>query len=61
MEITLPFLLDTVIIVDDMLVKVPKLRYIDHDVHDVTKFLELAMDNYLIKTRVIGPPEKPII
>jgi hypothetical protein len=34
MEITLPYLPDAVIVVDDMLGKVPKLRYVDHDVRD---------------------------
>jgi hypothetical protein len=42
MDITLPYLLDAVITVDDMLGKVPKLRYVDHDVCDAAKFPELA-------------------
>jgi hypothetical protein len=46
MEITLPYLPDAVITMDDMLGKVPKLRYVDHDVHDVAKFPELAEENY---------------
>ena len=32
MEITLPFLPDAIPTIDDMLGKVPKLRYVDHDV-----------------------------
>jgi hypothetical protein len=39
MEITLPFLPDVVPTVDDILGKVPRLRYTDHDVRDMTKFL----------------------
>jgi hypothetical protein len=31
-DITLPYILDVVVIVEDMLKKVPKLRYSDHDV-----------------------------
>jgi hypothetical protein len=40
MEITLPFLLDVVPTVDDMLGKVPKLRYTDHDMCDMTNFFQ---------------------
>jgi hypothetical protein len=61
MEITLPFLPDTVPTVDDMLGKVPKLRYTDHDVHDTTKFPELAKENYLINTGEIGPLGRPVL
>jgi hypothetical protein len=42
MEITLPFLPDAVPTIDDMLGKVPKLRYVDHDMCDMTKFPELV-------------------
>jgi hypothetical protein len=45
MEITLPFLPNAVINVDDMLGKVPKLKYTDHDVHDATKFLDFVEEN----------------
>jgi len=38
MEITLPFLPDIVPIVDDMLGKVPKLRYAENDMCDTSKF-----------------------
>jgi len=55
MDITLPFLPDAVSTVDDMMGKVPKLRYAGHDVSDATKFLELVEDNYLINTGEIGP------
>ena len=37
-DITLPYLPDAVVTVEGMLRKVPKLRYSDHDVCDVTKF-----------------------
>jgi hypothetical protein len=60
MEITLPFLPDAVITVDDMLGKVPKMRYVDHDVCDVTKFPELAEENYLINMGEIGPLGRPV-
>jgi hypothetical protein len=61
MDITLPYLPDAVITVDDMLGKVPKLRYADHDVRDVAKFPELAEETYLINTGEIGPLGKPIM
>jgi hypothetical protein len=61
MDITLLYLPDAVIIVDDMMGKVSKLRYADHDVHDAEKFLELAKESYLINTREIGPLDKPIM
>jgi hypothetical protein len=61
MEITLPYLPDAIIIVDDMLVKVPKIRYVDHDVRDAAKFPELAKENYLINTGEVGPLGKPIL
>jgi len=35
MDATLSYLLDAVITMDDMMGKVPKLRYADHDVRDV--------------------------
>jgi hypothetical protein len=59
-EITLPYLPDIVVTMQDMLRKVPKLRYSDHDVRDVTKFLDLAEESYLENTREIGPLGKPI-
>jgi hypothetical protein len=59
MDVTLPYLPDAVIIVDDMLGKVPKLRYTDHDVRDVAKFPDLAEDTYLINTGEVGPLENP--
>jgi hypothetical protein len=61
MEITLPFLPDAVPTVDDMLGKVPKLRYADHDVRDMIKFPELAEENYLINTGEIGPLGRPVL
>jgi hypothetical protein len=61
MEITLPYLPHAVLIVDDMMGKVPKLRYVDHDVRSAAKFLELVKENYLINTGEIGPLDKPIL
>jgi hypothetical protein len=55
MEITLPFLPYTIPTIDDMLGKIPKLRYADHDIHDMAKFLELAEENYMINTGEIRP------
>jgi len=54
MDITLPYLLDVVVIMDDMLGKLPKLRYSDHDVRNVTKFPDLVEGNYLANTGEIG-------
>ena len=61
MDIKLPYLPNTMIIVDDMLGKVPKLRYTDDDVCDAAKFLYLAKDTYLINPGKIGPLGKPIM
>jgi hypothetical protein len=61
MNITLPYLPDAVVTVDDMLRKVPKIRYSDHDVRDATEFLDLAEDTYLEKKGEIGPLGKPIM
>jgi hypothetical protein len=61
MEITLPFLLDTVITTNDILGKVPKMRYVDHDMHDATKFPKLVKENYLINMTEIGPLGRPMI
>jgi hypothetical protein len=55
MEITIPYLRNEVIYVDDMLGKVMKIRYIDHDVHDVDKLQKLAEDIYFINKGEIGP------
>jgi hypothetical protein len=43
-EITLPYLPDVVVAVEDMLGKVPKLKYADHDVTDTMKFPDLAQE-----------------
>jgi hypothetical protein len=61
MKITLPFLPDTVITVDDMMGKVPKLRCDDHDVRDMTKFPQLDEEKYLIKKGEIGPLGRPVL
>jgi hypothetical protein len=41
--------------VEDMLGKVPKLRYYDHDVRDATKFPDLEEETYLEDMGEIGP------
>jgi hypothetical protein len=46
---------------EDMLKKVPKLRYSDHDVCDAKKFPDLAEEAYLVNTGEIGPLGKPIM
>jgi hypothetical protein len=61
MDITLPYLSDAVVTVDDMLGKVPKLRYLDHDVRGATKFLDLVEESYLSNTGEMGPLVKPIM
>jgi hypothetical protein len=61
MDITLPYLLDEVVTGDDMLEKVPKLRYSDHYVRDVTKFPDLAEETYFENIGEIGPLGKPIM
>jgi hypothetical protein len=55
MEITLPFLPNAVITINDMLGKVPKPRYADHDVREASKFPELAEENYLINMGKLDP------
>jgi hypothetical protein len=44
-----------VVIVEDMLGKVEKIRYSDHDVRDVEKFPDLAEETYLVDTGEIDP------
>jgi hypothetical protein len=60
-EITLPYLPDVVVAVEDMLGKVPKLKYADHDVTDTTKFPDLAQEIYLENRGEVGPLGKPIL
>jgi hypothetical protein len=58
-DITLPYLPDTVVTMDDILGKVLKLRYSDHDVCDATKFPYFFEESYLEKkgeTRLLGKP-----
>jgi hypothetical protein len=50
MDVTLPYIPDAVITMDDMLGKVPKIRYTDDDVRNAAKFLDLAKETYLINT-----------
>jgi hypothetical protein len=40
---------------EDMLGKVHKLRYLDHDVNNATKLSYLAEEAYLVNTGEIGP------
>jgi hypothetical protein len=61
MEITLLYLLDPTITMDGMLGKVPELRCTDHNMRNVTKFLELAEEMYLTNTGAIGPLDRPIL
>jgi hypothetical protein len=50
-----------VVTVDDMLGKVPKLGYSDHDLCDVTKFPDFPEETYLENTGEIGPLGKSIM
>jgi hypothetical protein len=47
--------------VEDMLGKVPKLRYFDHDVRYTSKFPKLAEETYLEETGEMGPLGRPIL
>jgi hypothetical protein len=49
------------IIVEDMLGKVPKLRYSNHDVQYAVMFLDLVEETYLEDTGEIGPLGRPIL
>jgi hypothetical protein len=60
-KITLPYIPDTVVTVEDMLGKVPKLRYFDHDVRYATKFLGLEEETYLEDMGEIGCLGRPIM
>jgi len=60
-EITLPHLPNIVVAVEDMLGKVPKLKYADHDIIDTTKFPKFSQESYLEKRGEVGPPGKPIM
>jgi hypothetical protein len=46
---------------EEMLGKVPKIRYTYHDVHDTTKITDFPEEAYLEDTREIGPLGKPIM
>jgi hypothetical protein len=61
MDITLPYLPTVVVTVNDMLGKVPKLRYADYDVRDAAKFPDLDKVTYLINIGQIEPLGKPIM
>jgi hypothetical protein len=43
----MPHIPNSVIIVEDMMGCVPKLWYVDHDVTNISKFLELAHEVYM--------------
>jgi hypothetical protein len=60
-EISLPHLPDAVIAVEYMLGKVSKLKYVDHNVIDTTKFLDFAKEVYLENRGEVGPLGKPIL
>ena len=47
--------------VEDMLGKVPKLRYFDHDVRYAVKFPDLVEETYFEKMGEIGPLGRPIL
>jgi len=57
-KITLPYLPDTVVNVEDMLKKVPKLRYLDHD---AKQFPDMVEESYLANIGEIGPLGKQIM
>jgi hypothetical protein len=44
-----------------MLGKVTKLKYVDHDVTDTTKFPEFMQEVYLENRGEVGPLGKPIL
>jgi hypothetical protein len=46
-SLSLPHILYSIIFVEDMLGFVPKMRYTDHGVTEVAKFLDLAHDVYM--------------
>jgi len=60
-EITLPHLIDVVVAVEDMLGKMPKLNYVDHDITYTTKFLEFSQEVYMENGGEVGPIGKPIL
>jgi hypothetical protein len=51
----------TVVTVEDMLGKVPKLRYSSHDVRDMDNFPDLMKENYFADMGEIGPLGRPIL
>jgi hypothetical protein len=60
-KITLPYILDVVVVVEDMLGKVPKLKYADHNVIDTMKFPDFAHEVYLENRGEVGHLGKPIL
>jgi hypothetical protein len=60
-EITLPHLPDVVVVVEDMLGKVLKLKYADHDITDTMKFPDFTQEVYLENRGEVGPLGKPIL
>jgi hypothetical protein len=61
MGITLLYLQDAFITMDEMIGKVPNLRYADHKVRDMEKFPDLVEETYLTNTGEIGPLGRPIL
>jgi hypothetical protein len=59
MEIMLPHIPDAVVVVEDMLGKVVKLNYVDHEVTYMTKFPDLVQEIYLESKGEAGPSRKP--
>jgi hypothetical protein len=60
-EIMLPYIPNVVAIVEYMLGKVAKLKYVDHDVTNTKKFPNLAQEIYLESKEEAGPSGKPIL
>jgi hypothetical protein len=60
-EITLPHLPDIVVIVEDMLGKVLKIKYVDHDINDIVKFPDFMQEVYLENMGEVGTLGKPIL
>jgi len=60
-EITLPHLPDIVVTMEDMSGKVPKLKYVDHEITDTMKFQDFAQEVYMENRGEVGPLGKPIL
>jgi hypothetical protein len=60
-KITLPYISDAVVTMEVMLGKVSKVRYLGHDVCNMTKLLDLAEEEYLAEIWEIRPIGRPIM